>query len=69
MTIIFLCFFTFTTILIFKWKIDSHHTKEVISNIKKIIDIPTKKEDKMDLENLIKINKDTFGYIKVNGTY
>ena len=68
MTIIFLCFLVFTTLFIFKWKIDSHHTKEVIIQIKKIINIPIKKEDIMDLSSLIQMNKDTFGYLKVNGT-
>ena len=68
MTIIFLCFLVFTTMKIFKWKIDSNHTKEVIIQIKKEINIPTKEKDIMDISPLIKKNKDTFGYIKINGT-
>ena len=68
MTIIFLCFFVFTTIYIFKWKVDSHHTKEVITQIKKVINIPTKREYTMNLDNLIEMNKDTLGYIKIEGT-
>jgi len=67
MTIIFLFIITFIILNIYKWKVDSYHTKEQITEIKKIIDNPIKKKF-IDLDNLSKKNKDTLGYIIVNNT-
>ncbi len=68
MTIIFLCFSVFLLLTIFKWKLDSKHTKEVIMEIKNIIENTDKKQYTMDLTNLINYNEDTIGYIIVYGT-
>ena len=67
MTIIFLFIITFIILNIYNWKIDSYHTKEQITEIKKIIDNPVKKES-VDFSELLKKNKDTIGYIVVNNT-
>ena len=67
MTIIFLCILTFILLNIYNWKVDSQNTQEVITEIKRIIDTPTK-EESINFSELLKLNKDTKAYIKVNNT-
>ena len=67
-TTIILCILTFILLNIYKWKVDSHNTKKIITEIKKVIDNPKKPNQSIDFNMLLKQNKDTFGYIVINNT-
>ncbi len=64
--------FIFSLYKIIKWHYDNKLIEKETKNIKKIIKIKPKEEDpnylNIDLPLLIKQNKDTIGWIQVNGT-
>ena len=73
--IILLCLFVIFIISakhIVEWFIDNHKTQKIIEKIEKNTNLISVEEDKrmmyVDLTELIKINPDTVGYIKVNDT-
>jgi len=83
MTIIFLSLFVYSSIHIFNWYKENNHTDDIMDEILEDIQIEEpineidnteikneeeKKETKINFNKLIKKNKETKGWIKVNGT-
>jgi sortase B len=65
--IIFTTLFIYSIVNVLIWIKDSHHTKEIISEINKEI-VPSKEERMISIDYFKNMNNDTVGFLRVNNT-